>query len=86
MRTMLEIAIEVISKDTTRHFTFEEIFQRVESELAEVWATKFVDEKNSYNDVRVRKMGELYRILTVDRHFKHLQDETWKSSTYKIKN
>lgn len=45
MRTMLEIAIEVISKDTTRHFTFEEIFQRVESELAEVWATKFVDEK-----------------------------------------
>lgn len=31
-------------------------------------------------------MGELYRILTVDRHFKHLQDETWKSSTYKIKN
>lgn len=29
MRTMLEIAIEVISKDTTRHFTLKKSFKEL---------------------------------------------------------
>ncbi|QKT05519.1 DNA-directed RNA polymerase subunit delta [Mycoplasma sp. OR1901] len=86
-RTMLEIAIEVISSDTTSSFTFEEIFQKVEEELGEVWAQSYKDDENfTLEKIKEKKMGELYRLLTVDMRFTRNLDGTWISSTTEVNN
>ncbi|UUD35858.1 hypothetical protein NPA08_02715 [Mycoplasmopsis citelli] len=84
MKTMLDIAIEVISQDTTQKFTFEEIFEVVENELQQSWTTNFVSEDTPYEKIRERKIGELYTLLTVDRRFERNQDGTWQSKNIEI--
>ncbi|MBN4083395.1 hypothetical protein JXZ92_00970 [Mycoplasma sp. CSL10137] len=84
-KTMLEIAIEVISSDTSRSFTFDEIFQRIEEELREVWIQSYEDDENfTLDKIKEKKMGELYRLLTVDMRFTRNLDGTWISSTTEI--
>ncbi|VEU76036.1 DNA-directed RNA polymerase subunit delta [Mycoplasmopsis columboralis] len=84
MKTMLDIAIEVISEDTTKKFEFNEIFEVVERELQELWTQKFVSESTPYEKVRERKIGELHTLLTVDRRFERNQDGTWQSKSIEI--
>ncbi|WP_036453097.1 DNA-directed RNA polymerase subunit delta [Mycoplasma buteonis] len=85
-KTMLEIAIETISEDTLKPFTFDQLFEIVEAELKDKWIDtledRFSDEQ--YQKVRTRKMGELYRLLTVDKRFSRNSDGTWQSATYEI--
>ncbi|MCU4706611.1 DNA-directed RNA polymerase subunit delta [Mycoplasma sp. CSL7503-lung] len=84
-KTMLEIAIEVISSDTSRSFTFDEIFRRIEEELREVWIQSYEDDENfTLDKIKEKKMGELYRLLTVDMRFTRNLDGTWISSTTEI--
>ncbi|VEU70262.1 DNA-directed RNA polymerase subunit delta [Mycoplasmopsis glycophila] len=83
-KTMLEIAIEIISEDTEKSFKFMELFEKVEEQLKEKWEKDFVNEDNDYEKIRTKKMGELYRLLTVDRRFSRNSDETWTSSTFEV--
>ncbi|WP_036464354.1 DNA-directed RNA polymerase subunit delta [Mycoplasmopsis sturni] len=84
MKTMLDIAIEVISQDTTKSFDFDQIFEVVEDKLKSQWEDKFVTEEKSYEDIRKDKIGELYRLLTVDRRFERNKDGSWKSKTFEV--
>lgn len=78
--TMLEIAIDFVSEDYNQSYEFYEIFERVESLLKDSWIEKFVNTENGkdYEKVRELKMGELYRLLTVDKEFSRNMDGTWK--------
>ncbi|RIV16950.1 DNA-directed RNA polymerase subunit delta [Mycoplasmopsis gallopavonis] len=85
-KTMLEIAIEAISEDTLKAFEFNQLFARVEEELKEKWINELVNEENDYEKVQTRKMGELYRLLTVDKRFTRNPDGTWQSTTFEVFN
>ncbi|AKF41197.1 hypothetical protein MCANUFG4_00998 [Mycoplasmopsis canis UFG4] len=82
--TMLEVASEFILNEPNRSFTFDEIFQKVENELKDIWVKRFLipGEDESYEKIREKRMGELYRLLTVDKKFFRNEDGTW-SSKYK---
>ncbi|WP_025755500.1 DNA-directed RNA polymerase subunit delta [Mycoplasmopsis cricetuli] len=82
MKTMLDIAIEVISQDKEKNYLFNEIFNEVEKQLKEIWTLNLVTEKTNYESIRERKIGELYTLLTVDRRFERNQDGTWKNKLY----
>ncbi|SJZ54872.1 DNA-directed RNA polymerase subunit delta [Mycoplasmopsis verecunda] len=77
-RTMLEIAINKVNQNPGVEFTFFELFDAVENELKPEWEVRFVSEDKPYEKVRETKMGELYRLLTVDKRFQRTADENWE--------
>ncbi|QGZ97927.1 hypothetical protein GE118_03940 [Mycoplasma sp. NEAQ87857] len=83
-RTMLEIAIDAISEDTKKQFTFDELFHIIEDELKDDWTEKFVNDSTPYEKIQTKKMGELYRLLTVDKRFHRNFDGTWQSKTIEV--
>ncbi|WP_426461001.1 DNA-directed RNA polymerase subunit delta [Mycoplasma hafezii] len=91
-KTMLEIAIAKISENTAKSYTFDELFDAVESELKDKWVhdlgSKYEDlpEEEAYEKIRTKKLGELYRLLTVDKRFTRNPDGTWISTTYEVFN
>ncbi|QCZ36495.1 DNA-directed RNA polymerase subunit delta [Mycoplasma nasistruthionis] len=82
VRTMLEIAIEVVNSNTKREYDFHEIFNVVESELEQVWREKFTKNGELYEKVRETKMGELHRLLTVDKRFEYAGNGKWEGKNY----
>ncbi|WLP85685.1 DNA-directed RNA polymerase subunit delta [Mycoplasma seminis] len=78
-RTMLEIAINKVNQDPTAEFDFFEIFNEVEAELKSDWEERFVSERKPYEKVRESKMGELHRLLTVDKRFQRTANEKWQA-------
>ncbi|QDF64786.1 DNA-directed RNA polymerase subunit delta [Mycoplasma nasistruthionis] len=82
VRTMLEIAIEVVNSNTQREYDFHEIFNVVESELEQVWREKFTKNGELYEKVRETKMGELHRLLTVDKRFEYAGNGKWEGKNY----
>ncbi|EFF41624.1 DNA-directed RNA polymerase subunit delta [Mycoplasmopsis alligatoris] len=84
MKTMIDLAIEVVSSDKDRWFTFEEIFEHVENNLRESWTNNFVNEKNDYEQIKTKKLGELYRFLTVTGSFSRNSDGLWKINVHKF--
>ncbi|QZE12532.1 DNA-directed RNA polymerase subunit delta [Mycoplasma sp. Ms02] len=79
MKTMLDIALSVVCEDATLSFEFDQIFEVVENNLKEHWNNTLVSENQSYDDLRVKKMGELYRLLTVDGRFVRDKDGLWSA-------
>ncbi|MFV8468212.1 DNA-directed RNA polymerase subunit delta [Mycoplasma sp. VS424B] len=77
-RTMLEIAINKVNSNPTAEFTFFEIFDAVENELKSDWEERFVTEEKPYEKVRETKMGELHRLLTVDKRFQRTANDKWQ--------
>ncbi|WP_324673000.1 hypothetical protein U5U50_00795 [Mycoplasma sp. 888] len=78
-KTMLEIAYELVSSRPTDEFAFMEIFNTVEDELRYDWEDRFVTMNTPYEKVRERKIGELYRLLTVDKRFNRLANGNWEA-------
>ncbi|WP_027121057.1 hypothetical protein [Mycoplasma leonicaptivi] len=86
--TMLEVAFAIVSQNASQRFTFNEIFDIVENDLKEDWIEKFINNNQektaegipslTYEDVRLNKIGELYRLLTVDKRFQRNMDGTWE--------
>ncbi|TDV24071.1 hypothetical protein BCF59_0015 [Mycoplasmopsis mustelae] len=79
--TMLEITTEIVSSQPGKSFTFNQIFSKVEEQLKDNWF-KYVQGSNTltYDQVRETKMGELHRLLTVDKRFHRNLDGTWKAA------
>ncbi|APJ38189.1 DNA-directed RNA polymerase subunit delta [Mycoplasmopsis pullorum] len=80
MKTMLDIAIDVVVNGTQKSYKFDTIFDEIERQLKDYWEENLVTEQQSYEKLRVKKIGELYRLLTVDGRFIRNNDETWSSS------
>ncbi|QNM93966.1 hypothetical protein H9M94_01880 [Mycoplasma sp. Pen4] len=68
-KTMLDIAIATVSQDPSKEYSFYDIFDKVEEELKDSWVEKFVTPTTTYDKIRETKMGELHRLLTVDKRF-----------------
>ncbi|MHA0272975.1 DNA-directed RNA polymerase subunit delta [Mycoplasma sp. 48589B] len=77
-RTMLEIAINKVNSNPTAEFSFFELFDAVENELKSDWEERFVTADKSYEKVRETKMGELHRLLTVDKRFQRTPNDKWQ--------
>ncbi|MGL5308659.1 MAG: DNA-directed RNA polymerase subunit delta [Metamycoplasmataceae bacterium] len=59
-----------------RQFTFQEIFEKVESMLFEEWNSN--NTKSISKDKLLEiKMGETYKLLTLDGSFVRHEDNTW---------
>lgn len=80
MKTMLEHAIDFIHRENNHEFSFYEIFDYVQEKMQDQWNEKFVSDSNSFESVRELKMGELYRIMTVDHRFARTADGNWISN------
>ncbi|MGZ9755630.1 DNA-directed RNA polymerase subunit delta [Mycoplasma sp. 394] len=80
--TMLEVAIEKVNSNPLYSFTFAELFDAVEKELKDNWYFRFVKGEPNlpYEKVRETKMGELYRLLTVDKRFHRNIDGSWRAA------
>ncbi|UWV82506.1 hypothetical protein NW063_01380 [Mycoplasmopsis cynos] len=76
--TMLEVASNLILSQPNNNFTFDEIFNEVEKELKEIWMKRFLvnNPNETYEKVREKRIGELYRLLTVDKKFLRNEDGT----------
>ncbi|MEE3928069.1 hypothetical protein V2E24_00565 [Mycoplasmopsis ciconiae] len=77
MKTMLDVALSVVNNKESDAYEFEDIFENVENELMDRWNQELVNDKLTYAKLRVKKMGELYRLLTVDGRFVRNNDGTW---------
>lgn len=81
MRTMLDIAIDFVYKEEHEGaFEFNEIFEVVEDELRGYWIQNLVNDDLPYVKLREKKIGELYRLLTVDGRFIRNNNGTWSPS------
>ncbi|WP_033161241.1 DNA-directed RNA polymerase subunit delta [[Mycoplasma] collis] len=79
-----DLAIEVLSQNDT--LTFYEVFEYVKNALFSSW----IEKNKSLNAVDKqilieKKMGELYKILTVDRFFIKNSDESWSLNKHASK-
>ncbi|MGL4252100.1 MAG: DNA-directed RNA polymerase subunit delta [Metamycoplasmataceae bacterium] len=63
-------------KDKEKQFTFQEIFDNVESILSEEWNSNNT-RSLSKDDLKEVKMGEIYKLLTLDGSFVRHEDNTW---------
>ncbi|VEU62887.1 DNA-directed RNA polymerase subunit delta [Mycoplasmopsis bovirhinis] len=79
--TMLEVASKFVLDNPNQAFEFYQIFDKVEEELNDLWIKRllFKSDDNSYEQIRERKMGELYRLLSVDKTFLRNEDGTWSA-------
>lgn len=80
MKTMLDIALETVNSKVAETYDFEYIFDKVEEQLKSKWENDLVNQDYSYEKIRVKKISELYRLLTVDGRFIHNNDGSWSPS------
>ncbi|MGL6125083.1 MAG: DNA-directed RNA polymerase subunit delta [Metamycoplasmataceae bacterium] len=75
--TILNIIHSFFNEDKMgeKQFTFQEIFERVESILTEDWLNN--NKSATKEKIREVKMGEIYKLLTVDGNFIRHEDGTW---------
>lgn len=71
MRTMLDIAVDygIENCKNSTYVPFENFFEVVEKELRNKWELEAEEKEIAYETLRVNKIGELYRLLTVDSRF-----------------
>ncbi|WP_027334920.1 DNA-directed RNA polymerase subunit delta [Mycoplasmopsis felifaucium] len=79
MRTMLDITIDYTLKNCSNnnYVEFNEIFDAVENELRYKWEKEAEEKEVDYSKIRINKIGELYRLLTVDSRFERNSDGLW---------
>ncbi|VEU75714.1 Uncharacterised protein [Mycoplasmopsis maculosa] len=79
MKTMLDITIEYTLKHCSdgRHVEFNDIFNEIESQLKEKWEIESRTKNIEYSTIRTNKVGELYRLLTVDSRFQRNAKGLW---------
>lgn len=83
MKTMIEITLEYMlekcagDKKKDVYLTFDNIFNHVEKELTEKWKIEAATKEKEYLKIRTNKMGELYRILTLDSRFRRSPEGLW---------
>ncbi|MGP1451541.1 MAG: DNA-directed RNA polymerase subunit delta [Metamycoplasmataceae bacterium] len=79
MKTIIDVAIEVIKEKCANYeyIEFKEIFDIVESELKDLWLEKAEKQGIDYKDILELKMGELYKIMTLDSRFVRNEEGLW---------
>lgn len=79
MRTMLDITIEYTLKNCSdnNYVEFSDIFNSVENELTLKWHQEAEDKNVPYEQIKMNKIGELYRLLTVDSRFERNSKGLW---------
>lgn len=80
MQTMVDIAFEFLK--TREKANFADIFDVIETNFQLKWQEESENNKVDYEDIQIRKRGELYKLLTVDARFKYEQNNNW-SAAYK---
>ncbi|MCS4536703.1 MULTISPECIES: DNA-directed RNA polymerase subunit delta [unclassified Mycoplasma] len=71
MKTMLDVVSEIAFNEC-KNGNFVEynfLFDKVEAELKTKWEILASESGKDYSVIRVNKLGELYRLLTVDSNF-----------------
>lgn len=78
--TILNIINELFceQKNIGRSFSFDEIYKEVELNLESKWTNKNAKEI-SKSKLSENKMGEVYKLLTLDGRFIRHDDGTWSS-------
>ncbi|WP_029512634.1 DNA-directed RNA polymerase subunit delta [Mycoplasmopsis iners] len=81
MKTMLDIILDYAKVHCNGHvfITFDEFFGSVESELKAKWELEAEEKSLSYEQIRLNKIGELYRLLTVDSRFVRNEQGNWST-------
>ncbi|AIA29257.1 hypothetical protein MCFN_00415 [Mycoplasmopsis californica] len=79
MKTMLDIVSEIALKecDNGVYVEFNTLFEGVEAELKSKWFNEAEEKEVEYEKIRINKLGELYRLLTVDSNFVRNQQGKW---------
>ncbi|WP_027120564.1 DNA-directed RNA polymerase subunit delta [Mycoplasmopsis lipofaciens] len=83
MKTMLDIVVEYTLKECSNNYyvEFDKIFNEVETELKNKWMEEADLKGKSYDKIRINKIGELYRLLTVDSRFIRNEEGLWSTRT-----
>ncbi|MGL5617522.1 MAG: DNA-directed RNA polymerase subunit delta [Metamycoplasmataceae bacterium] len=76
--TILSVIHSLFNNESNeeREFTFQEIFDKVEFVLSEEWNSNNA-RSLSKDKLRETKMGEIYKLLTLDGSFVRHEDNTW---------
>ncbi|MBU4690519.1 hypothetical protein KQ874_02320 [Mycoplasma sp. ES3157-GEN-MYC] len=71
MKTMLDVVSQIAYEHCKdgKYVEFNFLFNKVEKELKEKWEVEADEKGKEYDAIRVNKLGELYRLLTVDSNF-----------------
>ncbi|WP_406616095.1 DNA-directed RNA polymerase subunit delta [Mycoplasmopsis hyopharyngis] len=79
MKTIIDVATEVILERCKNYefIEFNEIFEVVEKELQELWQQKAENAGIEYSKFVQAKMGELYKIMTIDSRFVRNDQGLW---------
>ncbi|KKB26912.1 hypothetical protein MM26B8_01240 [Mycoplasmopsis meleagridis] len=79
MKTMLDVALAFVKENCSNqnYIAFNEIFNNVESELHEKWEIEAANKNLNYETIQLNKIGELYRLLTVDSRFVRNTEGLW---------
>ncbi|VEU78166.1 DNA-directed RNA polymerase subunit delta [Mycoplasmopsis columbinasalis] len=79
MRTILDIALDYMlaSYSSGKYADFTDIFAFVENELGSKWREEAEEKNVSYETISEAKIGELYRLLTVDSRFLKGESNAW---------
>ncbi|MGL5357588.1 MAG: DNA-directed RNA polymerase subunit delta [Metamycoplasmataceae bacterium] len=75
MKTILSVIKEKMG-NTIDEFAFDDIYQEVESQLNNQWKNQFPD--LSDEQIRENKIGETYKILTIDGSFIRTPEGLWR--------
>ncbi|MGL5205394.1 MAG: DNA-directed RNA polymerase subunit delta [Metamycoplasmataceae bacterium] len=76
--TILSVIHSLFSNESNeeKQFTFQEIFDKVESILSNEWNNNNTRSLNK-EELKEIKMGEIYKLLTLDGSFVRHEDNTW---------
>ncbi|WP_406617083.1 DNA-directed RNA polymerase subunit delta [Mycoplasmopsis adleri] len=79
MSTMLDLTIEYTLKNcaNNKYVEFNKIFDAVEAQLKYKWEQEAREKNVPYDKIRLNKVGELYRLLTVDSRFERNAAGLW---------
>lgn len=79
MKTMLDIAIDYTLSNCSdgSYVKYDDIFAEVEKNLKERWEDEAQKKEVKYATIRQNKLGELYRLLTVDARFRRNSKGEW---------
>ncbi|UUD36953.1 Uncharacterised protein [Mycoplasmopsis californica] len=75
MKTMVDIALEHLNAHGEDKF--ENIFVSIKNEFLERWQHESEKNNTPIEETLTKKMGELYKLLTVDAKFTYLGDNRW---------
>lgn len=79
MRTIIDIAVDAICAKCSKgeEVEFMEIFNDVENILGGHWKS-IAEQKNvDYSQIKENKIGELYKIMTLDARFVRKENGSW---------